>query len=241
MEIRLKLIGEFNVYNSLAAIGVGLRLGLSLDEISRGLTTLEGVEGRMNFIEAGQDYRVLVDYAHTPDAFLKVFKAIGRGDRIRGVGEEGRDAEGGSRAFSEPREVKYGGLKRVITVTGGAGRRDETTREERGLIGGYGSEVLIITEDDTRDEDLEGIMAQFVKGAERAGKRVGKDLWTEPDRAKAIEMACRMAKKGDMVLILGKGHEKTILRPEGAVEFEDLKVAERVIRKIEREKRLKKK
>lgn len=206
IEVKTQIPGEFTVYNSLAAVCVGLRLGLSETEIARGIYALESVDGRMNRVEAGQDYGVIVDYAHTPDAFLKVYASV------------------------VPEVRKNGG--RIISLFGGAGRRDETTRVERGKIGARYSDVVIITEDDSRDEDPNKIAEMFVEGAEKAGKVKGKDLLVELSRAKAIKMACEMAKPGDLVLILGKGHEKTILRADGAHPFEDLKVTEKVIKKL---------
>ena len=199
MRIRTQIPGRFNVYNSLAAVGVGLHLGLSGKEIASGIQALEAVEGRMNRVECGQDFGVIVDYAHTPDAFLKVFESIG--------------------------EVPG----RVIALFGGAGRRDETTRFSRGEIGGREADVVIITEDDSRDEDPLSIAEQFVEGAKAAGKVLDRDLFVELDREKAIRLALSMAAKGDLVLVLGKGHEKTILRADGAHEFEDLKVVEKVL------------
>ena len=92
------------------------------------------------------------------------------------------------------------------------------------------SDIVIITEDDSRDEPLDKIMQGFVDGAVKAGKTLDKDLFTEPDRKKAIKLALDKAKKGDLVLILGKGHEKTILRADGPHEFEDTKVARALLR-----------
>jgi UDP-N-acetylmuramoyl-L-alanyl-D-glutamate--2,6-diaminopimelate ligase len=89
---------------------------------------------------------------------------------------------------------------------------------------------VIITEDDTRDEDSQEIAQMFVDGAVKAGKTLDKDLFVELDREKAIRKAIGMAKAGDLVLILGKGHEKTILRGDKAVPFEDIKVAEKVLK-----------
>lgn len=201
MKIKTKIPGEFNVYNSLAAVAVGQKLELSDKEIEKGILALESVEGRMTRVDEGQDFTVIVDYAHTPDALEKVFKAIG--------------------------EVPG----KVISVHGGAGRRDETTRAERGEILGKNSDVVIITEDDSRDENPEKIAARFVAGAEKAGKRKGKDLAVVLDREEAIAMAVKVARRGDVVLLLGKGHEKTILRGDGAYEFEDIKVAKKYLRK----------
>ena len=202
IKIETKIPGEFNVYNSLSAAAVGEKLGLTDKEISEGILSLESVEGRMNRIYLGeeQNFSVIVDYAHTPDALEKVFKAV-------------EDNSG-----------------RIIAVHGGAGRRDESTRFSRGEILGENSDIVIITEDDSRDEDPEKIAAEFKRGAENAGKKEGKNLVVELDREKAINAAVRLARKNDLVLILGKGHEKTILRGDKAVPFEDIKVAEKAVR-----------
>lgn len=221
LMIEVKIPGKFNVYNSLAAVAVGRYLGFEDEMIERGLAALTEVEGRMNLVEAGQDFTVIVDYAHTPDAFLKVYEAVG--------------------------SKKVG---RVITVTGGAGRRDESTRYERGLIAGRGSDVLIVTEDDSRDENPEMIAREFVRGAVKAGmraveageiekmnddgRRKGGMVAIEIDRRRAIRWALKLARKDDIVLILGKGHEKTILRAGGAEAFEDLKVAREELLKLQK-------
>ena len=201
-KIRTHIPGKFTVYNSLAAMAVGLRLGLSVPEIETGILALESVEGRMNRVNEGQDFEVIVDYAHTPDAFLKVFESAVPGKK-----------------------------KRIISLFGGAGRRDESTRAERGEIGAKNSDIVIVTEDDSRDEDRKIIAEEFAKGAEKEGKILGKDLFIILDREEAIQKAIDLAKKDDIVLVLGKGHEKTILRAEGAVPFEDLKVTRKILKK----------
>jgi UDP-N-acetylmuramoyl-L-alanyl-D-glutamate--2,6-diaminopimelate ligase len=202
MNIKTQIPGEFNVYNSLAAAVVGEKLGLNKHQIEQGISSLESVEGRMNVIDEGQDFTVIVDYAHAPDAIEKVFESV--------KGHKGH----------------------IISVHGGAGRRDPSTRPVRGEILAKNSDIVIITEDDSRDEPLEQIMNGFIKGAEKAGKQLGKNLFKEPNRKKAIELAIKNAKKGDLVLILGKGHEKTILRADGPHNFEDIKVAQDCIRQF---------
>ena len=198
LNIRTQIPGEFNVYNSLAAVAVGQKIGLTPGQIEIGINALESVEGRMNRVEAGQDFTVVVDYAHQPDAFEKVFKS-------------------------------FEGFKgKVITVTGGAGRRDKGTRAERGRIAAEHSDIFIVTEDDSRDEDPAQIAEAFVAGAKKAGMAEDKII-VELNRKKAIEKAVSLAKKGDLVLILGKGHEKTILRADGPHPFEDLKVTKKAI------------
>ena len=202
LRIKTKIPGEFTVYNSLAAVAVGLKLGLNKEQISQGILALDSVEGRMNRVDLGQNFEVIVDYAHTPDAFLKVYESVVPGKKGR-----------------------------IISLFGGAGRRDESTRGERGEIAAKNSDIVIITEDDSRDENPAEIAEEFVKGTEQAGFLRGKNLLVELNRAKAIQMAIDLAKKDDIVLILGKGHEKTILRATGAVPFEDLKVTEKALRK----------
>lgn len=201
--IQTQIPGAFTVYNTLLAAGIGLRLGLNETQIRDGIYALKSVEGRMNRIDLGQNFTAIVDYAHTPDAFLKVFESVAPNERGR-----------------------------IIAVFGGAGRRDETTRDERGEIAAKYADICIITEDDSRDEDPIAIAKMFLVGCERQGKTLDKGVLFELDRRKAIEKACAMAKKGDIVLILGKGHEKTILRKNGADPFEDLKETERAIKRI---------
>ena len=203
LKIRTHIPGKFTVYNSLAATAVGLKLGLTRKQIEDGILALVSVEGRMNRVNEGQDFEVIVDYAHTPDAFLKVFESVVPGKK-----------------------------RRIISLFGGAGRRDESTRAERGEIGAKNSDIVIITEDDSRDEDRTLIAEEFARGAEEACKTREKDLFVILDREEAIEKAISLAKKDDIVLVLGKGHEKTILRAEGAVPFEDLKVVRKVLKKM---------
>lgn len=202
LQISTQIPGEFNVYNSMAAALVGEKLGLTNTQIVDGIKSLTSVEGRMNIIDEGQPFTVIVDYAHAPDALEKVFASI--------KGHKGK----------------------IISVHGGAGRRDPSTRPIRGEILAKNSDIVIITEDDSRDEDPEKIAAGFIKGAEKQGKILNKDLFKELDRAKAIELAIKKAKKGDLVLILGKGHEKTILRADGPHDFEDIKVARKILKNI---------
>ena len=199
INIETKIPGEFNVYNSLAATLAGKKLGLTNEQIEDGIKTLDSVEGRMNIVDEGQPFTVIVDYAHAPDALEKVFDSI--------KGHKGK----------------------VISVHGGAGRRDPSTRPIRGAILAQNSDIVIITEDDSRDEDPEEIAKGFIEGAKKHGKIEGKDLFKELDREKAIKLALDKAKPGDVVLILGKGHEKTILRADGPHDFEDIKVVKKLL------------
>jgi UDP-N-acetylmuramoyl-L-alanyl-D-glutamate--2,6-diaminopimelate ligase len=182
-KITCHLPGSFNVYNSLAAIGVGEAVGLSEAQIEQGIAALDGVEGRMTRIDEGQDFSVIIDYAHTPDSFEKLFKDL--------------------------KPVVKG---RLIVVFGSAGRRDEEKRFTQGELAGIYADVVVVTEEDDRDIDPDEIMDQIAGGAEKGGKRRDKDLFLVHDRPDAIQFAVDYAQKGDTVLLLGKGHEKDILR-----------------------------
>lgn len=182
-SIDCKLPGSFNVYNSLAAVGVGRTLGLSKERIEQGIAALEGVEGRMTNIDEGQDFSVIIDYAHTPDSFEKLFKDI--------------------------KPVVKG---KLLVMFGSAGRRDEAKRAVQGKLAGKYADEVVLTEEDDRDMDGEAILQDIAKGAEQAGKKQGKNLFLVHDRREAIKFILARAKKGDTVMLLGKGHEKDILR-----------------------------
>lgn len=182
-DIKCNLPGSFNVYNSLAAVGVGRALGLTKEQIEEGIAALEGVEGRMTRIDEGQSFDVIVDYAHTPDSFEKLLKDL--------------------------KPVVKG---RLIVMFGSAGRRDEAKRAVQGKLAGKYGDIVVVTEEDDRDMDGQEIMDQIATGAEEAGKKRDKDLFLVHDRTEAIKFSVGYAKKGDLVLLLGKGHEKDILR-----------------------------
>ncbi len=181
--ITCKLPGSFNVYNSLAAVGVGHTLGLTKSQIEHGIAALEGVEGRMTRVEEGQDFSVIVDYAHTPDSFEKLFKDL--------------------------KPVVKG---KLIVMFGSAGRRDEEKRTTQGELAGQYADEIIVTEEDDRDIDGQEIMEMIAKAAETKGKVRDKDLFLVHDRPAAIAFTLKRAQAGDTVLLLGKGHEKDILR-----------------------------
>ncbi len=182
-DITCHLPGSFNVANSLAAVGVGRVVGLNREQIEQGIAALESVEGRMTRVDEGQDFDVIIDYAHTPDSFEKLFKDL--------------------------RPVVKG---KLICLFGSAGRRDESKRAEQGRIAGRYADEIIITEEDDRDMDGQEIMEQIAEGAAESGKTRDKDLFMVHDRTEAIAFAMQRANKGDTVILLGKGHEKDILR-----------------------------
>ncbi len=183
-DITSHLPGSFNVYNTLAAVCVGQALGLSKTQVEQGIAALDGVEGRMTAIQEGQKASVIVDFAHTPDSFEKLFTDI--------------------------RPVVKG---KLIVMFGSAGRRDEAKRAIQGELAGKYADEVIVTEEDDRDMDGVEIMNQIASGAEKAGKVRDKDLFLVHDRTEAIHFAVsRATSADDTVFLLGKGHEKTIER-----------------------------
>lgn len=204
MRVKTRIPGRFNVYNSLAAVAVGRRLGLTDDEITKGVYALTSVSGRMERVDEGQNFEVIVDYAHTPDAMDKVYESIGK---VKG---------------------------RIITVFGGAGRRDVSSRGMRGEIAAKYSDLLVVTEDDTRDEDVWEIMEQIAKGARAKGMHDEENMWLVKDRREAVRKAFGLAKKGDVVLLLGKGHERTILLGDEAVPYFEPEVAMEELRALKK-------
>lgn len=188
LHLKVNIPGSFNVYNSLAAVSVGFALKLSNEQIEKGIASLKEVEGRMTFIDEGQDFSVIVDFAHTPDSFEKLLSDM-------------------RKATVNP--------SRLLVLFGSAGRRDEVKRAKQGTIAGTYADLVVVTEEDDRDVDGHKIMQQIAEGAETSGKVRDKDLFCIHNRVEAINFIIKQAKKGDTVMLLGKGHEKTIERADG--------------------------
>lgn len=205
-DVALRLAGRFNVHNALAALGVALALGLDLDAAADALGRFEAVPGRMQRIDEGQPFSVVIDYAHTAESLAKVLDEL---------------------APTEP----GGGL---ITVFGSAGDRDPSKREPMGQVAGERCRLVIVTDEDPRREDRRAILEAIAAGAEAAGKRSGQDLLLIPDRAQAIAEAMRRARPGDAVLLTGKGHEKTIEMAHGEVPWDEAAAARLALRALDR-------
>lgn len=202
-DITCNIPGEFNISNALAAISVGRLIGLSKEQIEVGIASLKSVEGRMNTINIGQRFSVINDFAHTPDAFEKLLPTV-------------RNSTKG----------------KLVVVFGSAGRRDEKKRAIQGMIAGKYADEVIITEEDDRDVDGNIIMKEIARGAMKLGKKPKKDLFLILDRKKAIEFAMtRVSREKDTVLLLGKGHEKTIERKDKTISWNETEVAKEAIRK----------
>ncbi len=202
VEIELSIPGEFNVLNSLAALSVGLSQGISGTAIAAALRGIGGVNGRMERVELGQPFTVVVDYAHNPDSFEQVMGMM--------------------------RPLTSG---KLISVFGSAGERDHEKRAVQGEIAGRFCDLVIIADEDPRDEDRESILAEIATGVQRAGKRQGQDYLLIADRDQAIREAFSRAQPGDIVLLLGKGHESCIIYERGRkLPWSERGVAEQALR-----------
>ncbi|MBN1319375.1 MAG: UDP-N-acetylmuramoyl-L-alanyl-D-glutamate--2,6-diaminopimelate ligase [Thermoleophilia bacterium] len=195
LEVVTPLVGAFNVANTLTALGIGLGLGLDLDGMLAGLRSFRGVPGRMESVDAGQDFLVLVDYAHTPDS-------------VRNV-------------LCTARGITSG---KLIAVVGCGGDRDRTKRPLMGREAESAADLVVVTSDNPRSEDPPAIIAEIVGGLERPEVVV-----VQPDRRLAIAEAFDQAGAGDVVMILGKGHESGQEFATETIPFDDRQVARELL------------
>ena len=191
------LLGRVNVYNLLAASAAASVRGVEGRAIADAVFQMDRVAGRFERVGAGQPFTVIVDYAHTDDA-LRNLTAVAR-DFLAQRGSAGR----------------------VITVFGCGGDRDRTKRPLMGEAAGRGSDFVVLTSDNPRSENPLDIMNDALPGLQRSGAH----YTLEPDRRKAIALAIREARPGDIVLIAGKGHEKVQVTASGAAPFDDIEEA----------------
>ncbi len=201
--IKSPLHGRVNVYNLLAASCAALARGLSLDEIASAARELKQVPGRFQAVSSGDTgVTVVVDYAHTDDA-LRNLIALAR----ELVGERGG---------------------RVITLFGCGGDRDREKRPKMGRAAAEGSDLVVLTSDNPRSEEPMAIIEEALVGV----RETNTECIVEPDRAAAIAIAIRAARAGDIVLIAGKGHEKVQVLGDRTVPFDDVVVAENILKEM---------
>lgn len=182
LKISSPLTGEFNIYNILASVVVAKSLDIENTKIQKALKTFNGIEGRLEKIEEGQNFQVVVDFAHTPNAFQNVLTTL-------------------------KKETKG----KLIVVFGSAGERDKFKRPAMGKIAGKLCDYLVITSEDPRNESVGKISGEISKGVEAAGGVLNKNYWIIPDRKVAIQWTVKeLAQSGDTVVLLGKGHEKSM-------------------------------
>ncbi|GIO58723.1 UDP-N-acetylmuramoyl-L-alanyl-D-glutamate--2,6-diaminopimelate ligase [Paenibacillus sp. SSG-1] len=203
-DIQLRMVGKFNVYNALAAITAGLLEGIELENIKRSLESVPGVDGRVESVDAGQPFAVIVDYAHTPDGLENVLKTVNE--------------------FAEGR---------VITVFGCGGDRDRTKRPIMGKIAAKYSDFIFVTSDNPRTEDPELILKDIEQGL-KDDSVPQERYEMIVDRRTAIQKAIEMASPQDVVLIAGKGHETYQTIGTTNYDFDDREVAKEAIRGLDK-------
>lgn len=196
-HLQLRLAGRFNAGNALAALAAACSTGAPFDAAVNGIASLPRVHGRMERVDAGQDFGVVIDYAHTAEALDKV--------------------------LSELRAATAG---RLWVVFGSAGERDLEKRPAMGAVAARRADVVVVTDEDPRGEDRLAICEQIAAGAEAEGARRGDTLHVVPDRAEAIAFALGQAAPGDTVLCAGKGHESSIITAAGSVPWDERSVVE---------------
>lgn len=186
-RFELKLPGIFNVENALAAISVGLSQGIEFSVMREALSAVKHMPGRVEYIREGQDFNVIVDYAPEPAALSHVYAYLALVPK-----------------------------QRLIHVLGSAGGgRDKARRPILGEMAGKGADIVFVTNEDPYDEDPFQIMRDVAAGARAAGKEEGRDLFVVPDREEAIRRAIAEARRGDLVLLTGKGAEQAICVAHG--------------------------
>jgi UDP-N-acetylmuramoyl-L-alanyl-D-glutamate--2,6-diaminopimelate ligase len=200
--VESRLVGEHNVSNVLAAIGVALQEGLAPEQIRAGVASVANVPGRFERVEAGQDFTVVVDYAHTDDALIRLLTAA--------------------------QTLKTG---RIITVFGCGGDRDRGKRPKMGRAAARLSDLVILTSDNPRTEDPQAILKEVEVGVREVLGPEDARYEVIADRAQAIETAVREARTGDTVVIAGKGHEDYQIIGTTKFPFDDRVVARDAIRK----------
>lgn len=203
----LRLAGRFNAYNALAAAALGVAIGLDPAAVTAGLEGLRQVAGRMQRVELGQPFGVVIDYAHTANALALVLDELAPVAKARGGG--------------------------LIAVFGSGGERDVEKRAEMGRVAAERCRLVIATNEDPRNEDPMAIIEAIAAGAEAAGAVRGERLRLILDRNEAVATAMAAARPGDVVLLAGKGHEHNILVADGGeVPWDERAAAEDALRAL---------
>jgi UDP-N-acetylmuramoyl-L-alanyl-D-glutamate--2,6-diaminopimelate ligase len=181
INVSSMLAGEFNVYNMLAATTTALALGVLVKSVQDSLQAVQEISGRMERINRGQSFQVIVDFAHTPNALEKAIEAA--------------------------RRMTDG---RIITVFGSAGKRDIEKRRLMAAVSARTADLTVLTAEDPRTESLDDILAMMADGCREQGGQERETFWRVPDRGRAIYFALGLAQLDDVVLICGKGHEQSM-------------------------------
>lgn len=203
-QVKSKLPGAFNAYNLMASIiAVSKMTGISAEEVAAKIPELTPIKGRMTVIRQGQPFELIVDYAHTPSSFETIFPPIRK--RCRG---------------------------KMICVFGSGGERDLTKRPLQGAIAARFCDIVILADEDPRGEDPVELLKMIAAGAEKEGKRLNEDLFITHERPKAIRQAFSLAGENDIVLLLGKSHENSIIYKNGPIKYDEISEAKKALEEM---------
>lgn len=203
--VRLSLQGEFNVSNAMAALAACVAVGCDIKTAIKGVEQVAQVPGRMEFVDEGQDFSVVVDFAHTAQAFEAIFTSM---------------------------RNKIGPDKKIIAVYGSAGGRDPGRREMIGDLAGRLIDFSVLTTDDPRTEDPKAIADEIIKGLAKHQKEEGRDYVFVRDRAEAIAKGVSMAEPGDAVLTLSMGDYDVMYVGHGKIKWSDREAAKMALKKL---------
>ena len=204
IHVKSALPGAFNAYNIMAAmLAVHGVTGTGLEQLAALAERLSPVKGRMTVIDRGQPFEVIVDYAHTPSSFETIFPPVRK--RCQG---------------------------KMICLFGSGGERDVKKRPLQGEIAAKFCDTVILTDEDPRGEDSRALLEQIAAGARKAGKQDGRDLFFESDRPKAIRLAFSMARENDIVLLLGKSHENSIIYKDRVLKYDEIGEAQKALEEL---------
>ncbi len=202
VSVKAALPGAFNTYNLMASIlAVSSVTGLSHEEVAQKIPALVPIKGRMTVINEGQPFELIVDYAHTPSSFETIFPPVRK--RCKG---------------------------KMICVFGSGGERDLTKRPLQGEIAAKYCDIVVLADEDPRGEDPVELLKMIAVGAEKAGKVMGKDLFIIHDRPKAIRSVFGMAGPDDIVLLLGKSHENSIIYKDYVMPYDEISEAKKALK-----------
>src|SRR3989344_3597522 len=204
-SLNLKIPGEYNLSNALSAAALATQIGISKKIITKALNNFLGVKGRMEEVDLGQDYQVIVDFAHTPNGLKQALKSL-----RSGIEDEG---------------------SRIIAVFGAAGERDKLKRPKMGEVAARYADICVLTAEDPRTENVEDICWQIAQGLVKSGKKESRDFYKIYDRQSAIEFAVKLAKPSDIVVCFGKSHEKSMCVGKKEYPWDEFKAVERAIKK----------
>ena len=203
-SVESKLPGAFNAYNLMASItAVSSLTGLSFAEVASKVPELTPIKGRMTVIQEGQPFEVIVDYAHTPSSFQTIFPPIR--NRCKG---------------------------KMICIFGSGGERDLTKRPLQGQIAAKYCDTVILADEDPRGEDPVELLKMIAAGAEKEGKVMNENLFIIHDRPQAIRQAFKMAKADDIVLLLGKSHENSIIYKNYTMPYDEISEAKKALNEL---------